>query len=421
MSSPPAISVSTDIEPVLAVLRTGKQVLFGEGQRTGVGTATAELGRRALLCTDRRMAGDPMFAEIVASVERAGVHAEVFGDVQPELPVASVVACADGIADAPPDVIIGVGGGSCIDHAKLVALLCTHGGDLRDYYGELAVPGPILPVIAIPTTSGTGSEVTPVAVVSDPDRAMKVGVSSPYLIPHTAILDPELTYTCPAGLTASTAADALAHCVEAYTAVRRPPTSTLATERVFIGKSVFTDQFALAGIHLIATNLLRVHRDPQDAIGRRELQLGSWCGGLALASGGTTVGHALQYPVGALTGTAHGTGVGTLLPYVMEFNRGARHAELDRIATAFGVSPTDTDDRSDAAIDAVATLLGQVGIPPTLAGLGVRSEEIGWIAEHAMTARRLIENNPVALDITAVEALARAAYTGDREALRPAR
>lgn len=415
-----ANSYSQDtVEPILAVLRTGRRVHFGEGQRAGIGAAAAEIGRRALVCTDRRMADTPVFAEIVGHLTVAGLQVEVYGDVEAELPIASVIACADAAVTAPPDVIIGIGGGSCIDHAKLVALLLSHGGDLRDYYGEFNVPGPTVPVIALPTTGGTGSEITPVAVVADPARAMKVGISSPYLVPHTAILDPELTYTCPPGLTAQTAADALSHCIESLTAVDRKATVELPTERVFIGKSLFTDQFALVGIRLIAENLLRVHRNPDDPVGRRELLLGAWCGGLSLSTGGTAAAHALQYPVGALTHTAHGTGVGLLLPYVMEFNRSVRLTEFDLVATAFGIDPAGTaEERSVAAIEAVETLLLDVGIPANLAELGVRHDQVEWIAEHALTARRLVENNPVPLGMPEMTSITRAALAGDRLALR---
>src|SRR5690606_20101181 len=141
---------------------------------------------------------------------------------------------ADAAREFAPDLVIGVGGGSCLDMAKCVALLLTHGGRPDDYYGELKVPGPVLPLIAIPTTAGTGSEVTPVAVLSDSQRSLKVGISSPQLIPTAAICDPELTLTCPPSLTAIAGADALTHAIEAFTATRRAVTSGITQERVFV-------------------------------------------------------------------------------------------------------------------------------------------------------------------------------------------
>ena len=158
--------------------------------------------------------------------------------------------------------MVGMGGGSCLDLAKAVAVLLTHGGEASDYYGELRVPGPVMPVVALPTTAGTGSEVTPVAVLTDPERVSKVGISSPHLIPHTAVCDPELTVGCPPALTASAGADALSHVIEAFTAVRRPVTAELATERVFVGKNELTDTYALLGVRLIAGSLQRAWSTP---------------------------------------------------------------------------------------------------------------------------------------------------------------
>ena len=137
------------------------------------------------------------------------------------MPVDTVAVCVEEARNFRPDMVIGIGGGSCLDLAKCAALLISHGGKLQDYYGEFKVPGPTLPVIAVPTTAGTGSEVTPVAVISDPDRTLKVGISSPHLIATAAICDPELTMTCPPSLTAIAGADALTHAIEAFTAVRR--------------------------------------------------------------------------------------------------------------------------------------------------------------------------------------------------------
>lgn len=166
------------------------------------------------------------------------------------------------------------------------------------------MPGPVLPVIAVPTTAGTGSEATPVAVISDPDRTLKVGISSPHLLPRVAICDPDLTLTCPPALTAIAGADALTHAIEAFTAGRRAPSPELAQRHVFIGKSALTDHFALLAIRLLGRSLERACHDGADEEARADVMLA------ALAAA-----HAIQYPVGALTHTAHGLGVATLLPY----------------------------------------------------------------------------------------------------------
>src|SRR5690625_4796711 len=165
------------------VLRGPRQVVFGAGQRHALGPLAAALGSRALVCTDARFGATGDFAELVGLLERAGVEVTVFAEVLPDVPVHQVAQCAAFATEAAPDVVIGMGGGSCLDLAKAVAVLLTHGGEPSDYYGESRVPGPVLPVVALPTTAGTGSEVTPVAVLTDPERVSKVGISSPYLIP----------------------------------------------------------------------------------------------------------------------------------------------------------------------------------------------------------------------------------------------
>jgi len=406
---------------LLGVLRGPRQVLFGAGQRHALGTVTAALGSRALVCTDARFGATPEFAQLVGLLEQAGVHVTTFAEVEPDVPVHQVTQCAELAAAARPDVVVGMGGGSCLDLAKAVAVLLAHGGSPSDYYGELRVPGPVVPVVALPTTAGTGSEVTPVAVLTDPDRVSKVGISSPHLIPQVAVCDPELTLGCPPGLTASAGADALSHVVEAFTAVRRPLTTELATERVFVGKNELTDTYALLGVRLIAGSLHRAWSSPDDVEAREAMMLGATAGGFALGTAGTAAAHAIQYPVGALTHTPHGIGVGALLPYVMEYNRPARVPEMAAIALAMGASPdASAEDLADEAIDRVAALLASVGIPATLAEIGLPADQLRWTAEQASGAERLVANNPRPLDVDGLERIVRAAHAGDRAALREA-
>jgi alcohol dehydrogenase class IV len=300
--------------------------------------------------------------------------------------------------------------------AKMVALLLTHGGRPQDYYGESAVPGPILPVVAVPTTAGTGSEATPVAVLADPDREMKVGISSPHLIPHTSVCDPELTHSCPPGLTAHSGADAVTHLVESFTAASRPATAQLAYERVFIGKSALTDHIALQGLQLMGRSLLKAYANPSDADARHDVMLAAFAGGVALGTAGTAAAHALQYPLGAATHTPHGLGVGTLMPYVMRYNLPARTKEFAQIARILGVEESDRDEAQLArkGVEAVDALIDGLGLPGTIAELGLPEDRIEWLAEQGMGATRLVENNPRPLDLPAMVAISRAAYTGDR-------
>lgn len=404
---------------MLGVLRGPRQILFGAGQRHAVGTLTAALGSRALVCTDARFGSTREFADLMRLIESAGVRVTAFTEVLPDVPVHQVASCAHLATSARPDVIVGMGGGSCLDLAKAVSVVLTHGGQASDYYGELRVPGPVIPVVALPTTAGTGSEVTPVAVLTDPERLSKVGISSPYLIPHSAVCDSELTLGCPPALTASAGADALSHAVEAFTAVRRPVTTELATERVFVGKNALTDSYALLGVRMIAKSVHAAWSNPLDLKARDAMMLGAMAGGFALGSAGTAAAHAIQYPVGAITHTPHGVGVGALLPYVMEFNRPVRIPEMAAIAVAMGAESDATpEDLADEAIDRVAMLLGSVGIPATLSELGLPPDRLRWTAEQAMGAERLVANNPRPLDVDSLELIVRAAHTGDRQVLR---
>jgi alcohol dehydrogenase len=252
-------------------MRLPREILFGEGQLGAAGAVTARLGKRVLICTDARFAGSETFATLHRSLQEAGRTTHIFDAVEPDLPSENVYRCAEQVRGFAPEVVIGVGGGSCIDMAKCASLILTHGGKLEDYYGEFKIPSRMLPVIAIPTTAGTGSEVTPVAVVSDSNRTLKVGISSPYMIPAAAICDPVLTWTCPPKLTAIAGADARTHAVEAFTAFRRVPDAALAQQHVFVGKNDFSDVFALRAITLLGRSLERAFTDGNDRQARADV------------------------------------------------------------------------------------------------------------------------------------------------------
>jgi alcohol dehydrogenase class IV len=389
-------------------------VVFGAGQRALLGRHTAEYGRKALVCTDQRLAASPEFADLISDLTGHGLTVSVWSDTAAELPTADIDRCYDAMKDAGIDVVIGVGGGSCLDLGKAVALLLTHGGPIDRYYGENAVPGPVLPIIAVPTTGGTGSEVTPVCVLSDHRRELKAGISSPYLIPSVAICDPELTYTCPPALTASAGADAVSHLVESFTAIQRPPES-VGEGRVFIGKNVISDSYARWGLRLLANALPAAFEHPDDHEARADVMLAANAGGYALGVAGTAAAHALQYPLGALTHTPHGVGVGVLLPYVMRYNAPARVTEFAEIASIFGSTASGgVAAQAVAGIEAVDALLERIGIPPTLKELGLTEDQLPYVAELGLRSARLVDNNPRPLDVDALFEITRAAYAGDR-------
>ena len=392
---------------LFGTIRAPRELLFGFGQRHALSAVALRLGRRALVVTDARLATDPTFLELTEDLRRNGIAVQVEAGALPDVPVDSALACAEAARPFAPDLVIGVGGGSCLDLAKCIALLLTHGGRPQHYYGELKVPGPILPLIALPTTAGTGSEVTPVAVLSDSERSLKVGVSSPHLIPTAAICDPEFTLTCPSSLTAIAGADAMTHAIEAFTAIRRPVTPHLATERVFVGKNAMSDRFALQAIALLWEGLEAACADGSDRMARAKVMMGATFAGLAFGVAGTAAAHAIQYPIGASTHTAHGTGVACLMPYVMEWNRPAIAPELKEIASVIGLA------QADEVIPAIAALFARIGIPGSLRALGLGEDRIDWVADQSCGIERLIQNNPRPIDRIGMRRLVAAAYAGD--------
>ena len=398
-----------------AAIRLPHEILFGKGQRHALPRVASRFGTRALVCTDQRFAQTAVFAEIVTALQAASIDVLIHDGVLPDVPRDTVAVCVNDARDFNPDMVIGIGGGSCLDMAKCAALLLSHGGNLQDYYGEFKVPAPTLPVIAVPTTAGTGSEVTPVAVVSDPDRTLKVGISSPYLIASTAICDPELTMSCPPGLTAVAGADALTHAIEAFTAARRGTDASLAQNHVFIGKSALTDHFALLAIKLLGRSLEKACNDGADEDARSDVMMGALAAGCAFGTAGTAAAHAIQYPAGALTHTAHGLGVATLMPYVMSYNSSASAPELAEVGAALGLDQTGLglQEMAEAAIEEVRRLFAAIGITPTLDALGLPADKIDWTAEQAFGIDRLIKNNPRPFDLEAMKRLVRAAYDGD--------
>ncbi|TIY04099.1 MAG: iron-containing alcohol dehydrogenase, partial [Mesorhizobium sp.] len=221
--------------------------------------------------------------------------------------------------------------------------------------------------------------------------------------------------TCPPGLTAIAGADALTHAIEAFTAVRRGTDPSLPQQHVFIGKSALTDHFALLAIKLLGRSLEKAYRDPADEDARAEVMMGALAAGCAFGTAGTAAAHAVQYPIGAVTHTAHGLGVATMLPYVMKYNRVAAAAEMTEIGLALGLDGRDrsTGEMADAAIDEIGRLFGAIGITPTLAKLGLPADKLDWTAEQALGIDRLIKNNPRPFDLAAMRGLIQAAYDGD--------
>jgi len=375
------------IHPLTGTLRMPARVHFGYGTRAQLPELLALHGRRVLAIVDPFLTETEIFREVTTAIERAGLDLFVYSDITPELPVASLDVAGDFARRISPDAILAVGGGSALDAAKLVGLLAAHGGPLSNYYGENAVPGPIVPLVAVPTTAGTGSEVTPVAVVSDPDRALKVGISSPHLIPVAAIVDPEFGFGAPGTVTAFSGIDALVHLVESYTSAP-VDLDWSRTVPVFTGRNMFSELIALQGIEKLGEWLPVAVAEPMNRRAREEVAFASLLGGMSFGPTGTHLSHALQYPIGALTHTPHGLGTGLMLPYVLNACRDdpAVAERLASIGRALG---------ADDAVAAIIEINRSIGVPGSLAEIGITADQLPRIAELGLASGRLIAIAPV--------------------------
>ncbi len=393
-----------------AVLRAPSQILFGEGMATAAGPIAAGYGRRAMVCTDPVIAASEGFGSVRMALEDAGVDVTVFDGAAVDVPMTAIEAAVDRGRDAAPDVVIAVGGGSVIDLAKVTALLLRHPGPLSRYYAVGSAPAPITPLIALPTTAGTGSEVTPVSVITDPERGMKVGVASTHLIPRHAICDPVLTVGCPPVVTAHAGIDALSHAIEAAMAADQPGTPAIA-ERVQVGRNLLSDGLALIAVRHIARHLVRAVEHGEDLHARAGMLYGSLLAGMAFGNAGVSAAHALQFAIGAATKTSHGLGTGLMLPYVMEYNRPARGDVLAEIAAALAAGAGH--DGTPDAVAAVHELGQRIGLPRSLADIGLGEADLPRLAQESVGIKRLIDNNPRPLDTGGLLAILTAAWHGD--------
>jgi alcohol dehydrogenase len=387
---------SSDTNHVWAFSTAGR-VFFGWGAVNELRGVAHEFGRRALVCTDQNMVKAGICETVVALLTEGKAEVKVFDGGQPEVDRATIEHAAAMAQEYAPDVVIGLGGGSNMDLSKAVALLVKHPGPLPTYYGENNVPGPIVSVVAVPTTAGTGSEVSPVAVVADPERAIKVGIASRALTPKWAIVDPALTISCPATVTAHSGMDALTHAIESFCARVRTDCSPHA---IFIGKNPISDALAAKAISTVAQHLPTAVTHPNDRTARQQMALASLLAGMAFSSAGTAAVHALQYPVGEATHTPHGLGNAVLLPTVMRHILPSRVPEMAFIARSLDPSLKSEDQASAArqAPDLVERLGATVGIPKGLRSLGLKKEQLPQLSQSASTVRRLLDNSPVPFD-----------------------
>lgn len=278
-----------------------------------------------------------------------------------------------------PDIVIGIGGGSVLDIAKLVAAQLENEQELKDYVGIGLLKGRKKKLICVPATSGTGSEVSPNAILVD-DENQKKGIISPFLVPDIVYVDPLLTISVPPAITAATGLDALTHCLEAYTNKFAQP---------------FIDMYAYEGMRLISENIETTVKDGSNIVAREKVAMGSLLGGFCLGPVNTAGVHALSYPLGSMFHLAHGLSNALLLPYVMEFNIPASPKKYAEVAIALGCErKVDDMVTAFAGVQKIRELIKACGIPATLKEVNVPESSIPQMAVDAMKIQRLLKNNP---------------------------
>jgi alcohol dehydrogenase len=350
------------------------RLIFGEGslQRSGEQVLSAGV-HRPLIITDRGMVATGIVDTLTHSIHSAGLVFSLFADVESDPGKETVLRAVKAYREGECDGIITLGGGSPMDCAKATGVLASHPGGLDDYFGIGKVINPLPVLFAIPSTVGTGSEVTSFAVISDVERHKKMVIGSPFIAPHTAILDPTVVAGLPERLVAATGMDAMAHAIESVLSVFATP---------------FSDALALEAIHLVSLNIVSAVCD-KDLVSRGQLLYASTLAGYAFSNARTGLVHGMAHPVGSYHHVHHGLAIAILLPNVMAFNLPNCPDKLARIAEAMG-GPA----RPEAAIEGVRRLNAATGIPARLGLVGVTPEFLETMAHDAFESGNAQIVNP---------------------------
>lgn len=345
-----------------SVFRTVPTIHFGWGAVEGLGPVVAQWGRRALLVTGRRALRQAGITDrLVSLLEAAQIDVVLFEEVEPE-PEVSICDRGRRICrEESIEVVIGAGGGSALDAAKVIAGLANELPDTREYHDQRTPTVPGLPFVAVPTTSGTGAEVTPNGVISDHERGVKKSIRHPSFLARAAVVDPELTLSLPPRITALSGLDALAHAVESYTSRNAWP---------------LTEALSLRAVGLIAQHLLRAYREGRDREARTAMSAASLLGGLALANARLGIVHGLAHPLGIRLGLPHGLVCGVLLPHAVELNRETAERKYAELSALIG---------RDVA-EFTRSLLEEFGIEPDLRAAGLRPEHFPEIVPEALAS-----------------------------------
>ncbi|MED4602093.1 iron-containing alcohol dehydrogenase [Paenibacillus validus] len=385
---------------VSSIFRMPNVLLTGTGSVQQVGVQAVKLGaRKVLVITDKVLNQTGLVKQVTDPLEAENIQVDIIDEVVPEPPFENLEQIARGIRDQGYDVFVGIGGGSALDVTKALAIMMTNPGDVRELVGIEKVRNKGIPFILIPTTAGTGSEVTYNAIFTDIRDNVKKGIVSPYLLPDVAIVDAALTVSVPPAVTAATGMDALVHAVESYTAQRA---------------SELTDGIALHAIQLISRSIRTAVYNGKNIQAREDMAMGSLMAGISLGNAGVGAVHALAYPLGGKFKVPHGVANSLLLPYVMKYNVLANLEKFAQVAKALGENTEGLSlrDTAETAVHALARLSRDVGIPSTLRDVGVTEDDIPALAEEASKIDRLLNNNPRWLTVKEIEAIYRDAYEG---------
>ena len=375
----------SDLSTPIDLIRP-EEIAFGAGTLARIARFSAARGyRRPLVIADAFNAG---------RVDRLGLSGAitVFGAVKPEPDISNLDAALALAEDIRPDLVIGFGGGSAMDLAKLVAVLAGSGQTLADVVGADRVSGRSVGLVQVPTTAGTGSEAGTRALVTDTEARQKLAVQSRHMLADLAVIDPDLTMSVPPAVTAATGVDAMAHCVEAYTSRKSHPA---------------IDLYALEGARLVGRYLPRAVADGADREARAGLALASLYGGFCLGPVNTTAGHAVAYPLGTRHHVAHGLACAAIFPHTLAFNATAAPEKTARVLEALG-GPATGD--GSAALEYAYRFCADLGVEMRLSRMGVPEADLDAMTGEAHAIRRLLDNNPRDLPREAISAIYRAAY-----------
>ncbi len=377
------------------------QIQFGSGSIANLADTVKSLnGSNVLLVIDPGLVQAGLIDPITAPLKKAKIPFTVYDKIDPE-PGLKLADRGTKIAKKSQcDCVVGAGGGSAMDVAKAIAILLTNGGKAVDYLGLGLIKKPGVPKIMIPTSSGTGAEVTFTAVFINEKTGAKGGMNGDQLYPDAAILDPELTISLPPHVTAFTGIDALTHALEAYTSTQA---------------HVISEMYSLEAISLIADNLPAAYANGDNLQARSAMLMGSLLGGKALATAGVGLVHAMAYPMGGMFGIPHGLANAVLLPYVVEYNLIGDMEKFAILAEILGQNTDELTPRESAGlcVDALFDLNNDVGIPATLKDLKIPFKSIPEMAEIALTVTRPVENNPRKPSLEDVIGIYETAFNGN--------